>query len=68
VVKRALERGASSIIMVHNHPSGDPTPSRADIEMTKEVAKAAAALGIAVHDHIIIARGRHASLKGLGLI
>ncbi len=68
VVKRALERGASSIIMVHNHPSGDPTPSRADIEMTKEVARAAATLGIAVHDHIIIARDRHASLKGMGLM
>lgn len=67
VVKRALERGASAIIMVHNHPSGDPTPSRADIQMTKEVAKAAATLGIAVHDHIIIARDRHASLKGMGL-
>src|SRR5690606_11662385 len=68
VVKRALERGACSIILVHNHPSGDPTPSRADIEMTKEVARAAAALGITVHDHIIIARGRHASLKGMGLM
>jgi len=68
VVKRALERGAVSIVMVHNHPSGDPTPSRADIEMTKEVAKAAAALGITLHDHLIVARERHASLKGLGLI
>lgn len=53
--------------LMHNHPSGDPTPSRADIEMTKQVAHAAATLGITVHDHIIIARGRHASLKALGL-
>jgi len=54
--------------MVHNHPSGDPTPSKADIEMTREVAKAAATLGVALHDHVIIARGRHTSLKSLGLI
>lgn len=54
--------------IIYNHPSGDPTPSRADIEMTKEVARAAATLGIAVHDHIIIARDRHASLKGMGLM
>ncbi len=67
VVKRALELSASSIIMVHNHPSGDPTPSRADIEMTREIAKAAAPLGIQVHDHVIIGRGRHTSLKSMGL-
>lgn len=58
VVKRALELGASAIILVHNHPSGDPTPSRADIETTKEVAKAAALLGVTLHDHLIIGRGR----------
>ena len=54
--------------MVHNHPSGDPTPSRADVTMTKQVIDAAAPLGIAVHDHIIIGREGHASLKGLQLI
>jgi DNA repair protein RadC len=68
VVKRALELGASALIMVHNHPSGDPTPSKADIEMTREVQKAAAVLGVTLHDHVILARGRHASLKSLGLI
>jgi len=68
VVKRALELGASAIIMVHNHPSGDPTPSRDDIEMTKEVEKAAAALGVALHDHVIVGRKGHASLRSLGLI
>ena len=68
VVKRALELGASALIMVHNHPSGDPTPSKADIEMTREVQKAAAVLGVTLHDHLILARGRHTSLKSLGLI
>ncbi len=68
VVKRALELSASAVILVHNHPSGDPTPSRADIEMTKRVSKAAEAVGIAVHDHLIIGRGKHASLKSMGLI
>lgn len=67
IVKRALELSASSIILVHNHPSGDPTPSRADIAMTREVASAAKALGIAVHDHLVIGRGGHASFKSLGL-
>jgi DNA repair protein RadC len=68
VVKRALALGASAIIMVHNHPSGDTTPSRGDIEMTRIVAKAVAAVGIALHDHVIIGRGRHTSFKSLGLI
>ena len=68
IVKRALELSASSIILVHNHPSGDPTPSRADIAMTREVATAAKALGIAVHDHLVIGRGGHASFKSLGLL
>lgn len=68
VVKRALEIGATALIMVHNHPSGDPTPSRADIDMTRAVKDAAEKLGISLHDHIIIAGGEHASLKGLGLI
>ena len=67
VVKRALELGASAIIMVHNHPSGDPTPSKADIEVTREVAKAAATLGVTLHDHLIIGKGKHTSLRSLGL-
>ncbi len=66
VVKRALELGASAIILVHNHPSGDPTPSTDDIAMTKEVAAAAEKLGIAVHDHIVISRKGHASLRSMG--
>ena len=68
VVKRALALGASAIIMVHNHPSGDPTPSNADIEMTREVQKAAAVLGVTLHDHVILGRGRHSSFKSLGLL
>jgi len=67
VVRRALELSASAIILVHNHPSGDPTPSRADIEMTKTVAETAKPLGIAVHDHIIIGKTSHVSMKGLQL-
>jgi DNA repair protein RadC len=68
VVKRALELGASALVMVHNHPSGDPTPSKDDIAMTKEVAAAAEKLGIALHDHLIIGRKGHSSLKSMGLI
>ncbi len=68
IVKRALELGASAVILVHNHPSGDPTPSRADIEMTREVSAAAKALKIAVHDHLVIGRSGHASFKALGLL
>ncbi len=68
VVKRALELGASALILVHNHPSGDPTPSKADIAVTKDIVKAAAPLGVTVHDHLIIGRGRHASLRDLGLL
>ena len=68
IVKRALELSASAIILVHNHPSGDPTPSRADIEMTREIVAAAKALRIAVHDHIVVGRGGHASFKALGLM
>lgn len=68
VVKRALELGASSIILAHNHPSGDPTPSQADIEMTKKVIEAAKAVGIAVYDHLIIAESSHYSFKSYGLI
>ncbi|MCP4327280.1 MAG: JAB domain-containing protein [Alphaproteobacteria bacterium] len=68
VVKRALELSASAIIMIHNHPSGDPTPSEADIEMTRDVERAAEALGVALHDHIVIGRKGHASMRSLGLI
>lgn len=68
VVKRAMELAASAIILVHNHPSGDPTPSRADIEMTNQIQKAAAALNIRVHDHLIIGHKSEASFKGLGLL
>ena len=68
VVKRALELQASALILVHNHPSGDPTPSQADIAVTKDIVKAAQPLGVTVHDHLIIGRGRHTSLRDLGLI
>jgi DNA repair protein RadC len=68
VVKRALDLGASALILVHNHPSGDPTPSAADIAVTNDIIKTAAALGIAVHDHLIIGRGGHTSFRDLGLI
>jgi DNA repair protein RadC len=68
VVKRALELSATSIILVHNHPSGDPTPSRADIQMTQQIIAVASPLGISVHDHIIVGKEGHASLKGLKLI
>jgi DNA repair protein RadC len=68
VLKRALELSATAVILVHNHPSGDPTPSRADIEMTKAVVEVAKPLGIAVHDHIIVGKDGHTSLKGLKLI
>jgi DNA repair protein RadC len=68
VVKRALELSASAIILVHNHPSGDPTPSRADIDMTKQIIDASRPLGVTVHDHIIVGRNGHASLKALKLI
>lgn len=68
VVKRALELSATAIVLVHNHPSGDPTPSRADIEMTKQIVSSAKNLGIVVHDHIIVGKQGHASFRGLGLI
>jgi len=68
VVKRALELGASAIILVHNHPSGDPTPSGADVDMTNQIVKAAAALNIRVHDHLVIGHDSHASFKSLGLL
>ena len=68
VVKRALELSATAIILVHNHPSGDPTPSRADIQMTQAIVEVARPLGIAVHDHIIVGKEGHASFKGLKLM
>jgi DNA repair protein RadC len=68
VVKRALELGATALILVHNHPSGDATPSKADITMTREVATAAKTLGITIHDHLIIAKSDHNSFRDMGLI
>ncbi len=68
VMKRALELGATAVIMVHNHPSGDPTPSKADIQMTHELRDIGAGLGIRLHDHVIIARSGHTSFKELGLL
>ena len=68
VIKRALELGASAILLVHNHPSGDPTPSKADIEMTRDVADAGKKLGVKVHDHIIMGKNGHVSFKTLGLL
>lgn len=68
IMKRALELNASAIILAHNHPSGDPTPSRADIEMTKQIVAVAKPLGVTVHDHVIIAREMDASFKALGLL
>jgi DNA repair protein RadC len=68
VVKRALDLGASALILVHNHPSGDPTPSKADIAVTQDIKKAAAPLGVVLHDHVIIARNGHISLRDLGEI
>ena len=68
VVKRALELSASAVILVHNHPSGDPTPSRADIDMTKTIIDTAKPLGIAVRDHVIIGKNGHVSFRALRLI
>jgi DNA repair protein RadC len=68
VIRRALELSSTAIILVHNHPSGDPTPSRADIEMTKTIVESGRQLGITVHDHIIIGKNGFASMKGLRLL
>jgi DNA repair protein RadC len=68
VVRRALEVGATALILVHNHPSGDPAPSRADIEMAAEVEAAAGVFGIVVHDHLTVGNGRHTSLRREGLL
>lgn len=67
VIRRALEHSATAMILLHNHPSGDPQPSSADIQMTRQIADIAAPLGISVHDHIIIGKKGHASLKGMKL-
>lgn len=68
ILKRSLELSASCLILVHNHPSGDPTPSRADIKMTRAIVEAAKALKITVHDHIVVGRGGYASFKSFGLL
>jgi len=68
VVKRALELSATAVVLVHNHPGGDPTPSRADVDMTRRIVEIARPLGIEVHDHIIVGRDGHASLKRLRLM
>jgi DNA repair protein RadC len=68
VVRRALELAATAILLVHNHPSGDPTPSEADVKMTLEIIAMASPLGILVHDHLIVGRHGHASLRSLRLI
>ncbi|MEO9874624.1 MAG: DNA repair protein RadC [Anderseniella sp.] len=68
VIKRALELSASAIILVHNHPSGDPTPSQTDIDMTRQIVDAASKLTITVHDHIIIGRSGHTSFRAMKLI
>ncbi|MDE2340298.1 MAG: DNA repair protein RadC, partial [Alphaproteobacteria bacterium] len=68
VIRRALDLGSTAIIIVHNHPSGDPQPSKADIRITREIADAGMRLGIAVHDHIIIGGKGHASMRAMGLL
>ena len=68
VIRRAIELSATAVVLVHNHPSGDPTPSRADVEMTQRIIEAGQPLGLVVHDHVVMGRDGHASLKGLGLI
>lgn len=68
IMKRSLELNASSLVLVHNHPSGDPSPSKADIEITKEINQMAKLLGISIHDHLIIGKNGHTSFKSLGLL
>ncbi|QFS84350.1 hypothetical protein FIU97_16465 [Roseivivax sp. THAF40] len=68
VIKRALEINASALILVHNHPSGDPSPSQADIAMTEEIARAGTALGVTLHDHLVIGKSRELSFRAEGLI
>lgn len=68
VIRKALDIGASALILVHNHPSGDPSPSRADIQITQRIAEAGRLLGIVVHDHVIVGREGHTSLRAKGLL
>lgn len=68
VIKRALELGASALVLVHNHPSGDPSPSREDVSMTRTIADAGKPLGVTVHDHLIISRTGHRSFREMGLL
>ena len=68
VIKRALELASTAIVLVHNHPSGDPTPSLADIDMTKKIIQAGEKLGVLVHDHLIIGKKDHVSFRSLQLI
>jgi DNA repair protein RadC len=68
VVKRALELHATAMILVHNHPSGDPAPSQDDIAMTRDIKQAAAALSVALHDHVIVGNGRFVSFRAEGLL
>lgn len=68
VIRRAIDFGSAAIILVHNHPSGDPAPSRADIQLTKQIIEAGRVLGISVHDHIIIGANGHSSMRSLGLL
>lgn len=68
VLRRALELGATAIVLVHNHPSGDPSPSQADVKMTRDIVALAKGMGVEVHDHIIVGRNGHASLRGMALM
>ncbi len=68
VIRRAIDFGSAAIILVHNHPSGDPAPSRADIQLTKQIVEAGRVLGISVHDHIIIGANGHSSMRSSGLL
>jgi DNA repair protein RadC len=68
VIRRALDLGATALILVHNHPSGSPQPSRADIDITNRIAEAGRLLGVSVHDHVVIGREGHMSLRAKGLI
>lgn len=68
VIRRALELGSSGLVIAHNHPSGDPTPSRTDIDVTRKLAHAGSRLGIVVHDHIIVATEGYSSLRAMGLL
>jgi DNA repair protein RadC len=68
VIRRAIDLGSAAIILVHNHPSGDPQPSRADIQLTRDIADAGRKLGISVHDHVIIGANGHSSMRAMGLL